>query len=101
VHHLGAHTSTKFVPVPGELSFALSGQFSSAFAVLPPLSNFRRRCTSVFALLRRDKLTRQVGETSRRDKQRIRVNSRKSRFPAPQTRGTFLPFALGKNKAKG
>jgi hypothetical protein len=62
---------TKFVPVHGELSFALSGQFSSACVIL------------------------------RRDKQRIRVNSRKSRFPSPQTRGTFLPFALGKNKAKG
>src|ERR1017187_6589085 len=29
------------------------------------------------------------GETCRRDKQRIRVNSRKSRFPSPQTRATF------------
>jgi hypothetical protein len=83
------------------LSFAPSGQFSSAFTSLPPSFNSRRRCTSVFALLRRDKLTRQVGETSRRDKQRIRVNSRQSRFPAPQTCGTFLPFALWKNKAKG
>jgi hypothetical protein len=81
VHHLGAHTSTKFVPVHGELSFALSGHFSSAFAVLPPSSNF--------------------GETSCRDKQRIRVNSRQSRSPSPQTRGTFLPFVFGKNKAKG
>jgi hypothetical protein len=66
--------------VPGELSFALSGQFSSAFTVLPPSSD--------------------VGETSRRDKQRIRVNSRKSRSPSLKTRETFLPFALGKNKAK-
>jgi hypothetical protein len=42
------------VPVPSEFSFALSGQFSSAFASLPPSSDF--------------------GETSRHDKQRIRVN---------------------------
>ncbi len=26
------------------------------------------------------------------------AHSRQSRFPAPQTRGTFLPFALGKNR---
>ena len=33
--------------------------------------------------------------------QRIRVNSRKSRFPSSQTRGTFLPFALRKTRRKG
>jgi hypothetical protein len=55
--------------MPGELSFGPVRAIQFRPRKLPPSSDF--------------------GATSRRDKQRIRVNSRKSRSPSLKTRANF------------